>query len=717
MKYSQVAVLVLLLSFNSFAEEKKESSILGSLVSNYTPSKEETLGKILKGVLENVHLTKHKLDDDISEKAFGLYIERIDYGKQFLLKSDIAELKKFEDEFDNQYSTGQLEIVAKTKKIFDKRLPVVEKFAKDFLAKDIAFDKKEKIETDPDKRDFANSEDELKDRWRKLLKLDVLVQYLEYKEEQEGTNEDKDEKEKKKVTKKAEKKLSEKELLAKARGKVAKRYEKIFKRMKEEENSIKQDKFYNAVARVYDPHTLYLLPEEKEDFDIDISGKLEGIGALLREEGSYIKVERIIPGSASWKGKELAAEDIVLGVAQGKDGEIIDIVDMSIRDAVKMIRGPKGTVVRLKVKKPDGHIKMIDITRDKVVIEESYVKATILTHKKLKHKFGYIYVPKFYRDFQDRNGRNCSDDVKKELIKFAKKGVEGVILDLRNNGGGALEDARLMGGLFIDKGPIVQVKNSGAPKIQEDTDGKTYWDKPLIVMVNRFSASASEIVAGALKDYKRALVIGSSEQTHGKGTVQTVLDLNSFLNPVLSKMMGDFGAMKITTDMFYRINGMSTQFRGIVPDIILPDEFAYLESGERTLDHAIPYKEIPALKYKKWTKAKYDVQKLKEKSMSRVKQSEGFKKIEESVAWYKKRKELTQRSLDITEMKQFREESLKMSKKFKNDKVETELVVEKYKELKTEEDKERFKEFQEGLQKDVVLSETLLIFNDLLEQS
>lgn len=708
-------MMLLVLSGSVYGKQEQKPSLLGSIVGNYTPTKEQTLGKVLKGVLENLHLSKHTLDDSVSKKAFDLYIERIDYGKQFLIKKDVVGLEKFRLEFDNQYSSGELKIVDETKKIFEKRIPLIEKHVNEFFTKELTFDRKEYIETDSKKRSFSKSLDELKDRWRRLLKLDVLAQYIDYKEEQEGVNQ-KDKKKEKKKKKKAEKKLSDKELIAKAKDKVKKRYERIFKRLKEEKDTDRQDKFYNAVTRVYDPHTLYLMPEDKEDFDIDMSGKLEGIGALLREEGSYIKVERIIPGSASWRGKELKAEDIILGVAQG-DNEVVDIVDMSIRDAVKLIRGKKGTIVKLKVKKPEGTVQMISITRDKVVLEEAYAKSTILKHKNLKHPIGYIHVPKFYRDFQDRNGRNCSDDVKKALLDFKKRKVDGVILDLRNNGGGALEDARLMGGLFIDKGPIVQVKNSGAPKIQSDTDGKVVWDKPLIILVNRFSASASEIVAGALKDYKRALVIGSSEQTHGKGTVQTVLDLNNFVNPVYGKMMGDFGALKITTDMFYRINGMSTQFKGITPHIVLPDEFAYLESGERTLDNAIPYAEIDSLKYKLWSKAKYNIQKLKLDSEKRVQKSPIFKKVLSSVEWFKKRKDQTKRALNKKEMLNFRKDSLAKTESFKIEDIDKNLSVQKLKELKTEEEKERFKEFEEGLQKDFVLGETLNIFNDLLEQS
>ena len=692
-------------------EEDEVQSPLGVL-KNYTPDPDEILGKILKQALENVHYLHKEINDDLSKKAYKLYLERIDYGKQFLLESDLKKLGKYEEKFDDALENGDLSVVRLTQSIMAERIPLVEKYVETILKKDFDFNKKESYETDAKKRDYVDSIEELKERWRKLVKLEVLIQYFELKDEQDGINDKKDDKKEKKVAKKKEKKKSFEELMKESRKKVAKRYHRVFRRLNEERKQDRLDKFYNSITKVYDPHTQYLVPDDKEDFDIDMSGKLEGIGALLREEGSFIKVERIIPGSASWRGKELKAEDVILAVGQG-DEDAVDIVDMSIRDAVKLIRGKKGTIVKLKVKKPDGTTKTIAITRDQVVLEQSYVKSTIIEHKKLKQKIGYIHVPKFYRDFQDPNGRNSSDDVKKELIKLKKKGVDGIVLNLRNNGGGALQDATLMGGLFIDKGPIVQVKNRGEAKIHRDTDGKVYWDGPVVVLINRFSASASEIVAGALKDYDRALIVGSSEQTHGKGTVQAIMNLQETINPFLAKYISPIGAMKITTDMFYRINGMSTQFRGVKPDVELPDQFGYLDSGEQSLDYAIPYAEVPAVKYKKWKKSKFDISKLKKLSEKRVEKNEKFKKILESVKWSKDRKEQTKRSINLKDMAAFRKEARDLDDKFEIEEVDKDVIVTNVNKAKTDVDKEYFKEFQEELQKDPVIEETLYIFHDM----
>lgn len=719
MKFLICSLAICVLSLPALALDEKstakeKSSLLGSLVGNYTPNKDQVLGEILKGALENVHFTKKKLDDDLSREAFKSYLEKLDYGKQFLLKSDIEKLAVFKTKFDDQLKYGDLSVIKIATQIMQERITQISKYVATTLSKDFDFKKEETYETDAEKRKFASSVDELKERWRKLIKLETLIEYLDLKDEQDGVNDDEDEKPKKKVIKKiTEKKLSQKELMSKARSKVEKRYRKVFRRLQDEKRTKKLDKFYNAITRVYDPHTTYLIPEEKEDFDMRMTGKLDGIGALLSEEGSYIKVVRIIPGSASWKGKELKAEDIILAVAQGKK-DFIDIVDMSISDAVKLIRGKKGTVVRLKIKKPDGHVKNISIIRDEVILEETYVKSTILEHKDLKEKIGYIQVPSFYRDFEDSEGRNCSDDVKKELLAFAKKDLQGVILDLRNNGGGALQDATLMSGLFFDKGPVVQVKNSGPADIKSDVDGKTYWNKSLIILVNRFSASASEILAAAMKDYSRALIVGSSIQTHGKGTVQAVLDLKRYLNPFAAKMIGDIGAIKITTDMFYRINGMSTQFRGVKPDIVLPDVYGHIESGERELDYAIPYHEIEPLKYKKWTKTKFDVSELKDKSEDRVKKSKKFKKILDSNDFYSKRKDETERTINLEGMSKFRTEAREYAKKFKIEEINEKIVVSPLAKAKDEADKERQKEFSDTLRKDPVIEETLMIFNDVI---
>jgi len=408
--------------------EKESKPVMGALKKEPSYTREMVLGNILKGALENMHLANKTINDELSKAAFKLYLERIDFGKQFLTQDDVSALKSYETRMDDELTSGRLTILESTATLMNKRIPQVEKWIDELLSKPLDYNKKETIESDPEKRVFSKNETELKAHWAKILKYDVMGRLADLKEErdQDPAKAQEEKKKNKKNKKKSSadgedlKKLSEKQLEEKARKKTAESYKKILQRLKDERPGDKLEKFYNSIARVYDPHTNYLIPDEKEDFDIDMTGKLEGIGAILREDGSYIKVERVVPGSASWKTKELDAEDTILKVGQGKE-EPVDVVDMPLRDAVKLIRGKKDSEVRLTIKKPNGLIKTVPIIRDVVEIEESYVKGSILESNGGKNKIGYITLPKFYRDFNDRNGRNCTDDIRKELVRIEKR--------------------------------------------------------------------------------------------------------------------------------------------------------------------------------------------------------------------------------------------------------------------------------------------------------
>lgn len=688
-----------------------DPSLLGSLTKpRYT--REMVLGNILKGALENMHFTGKEINNELSKNAFKVYLERLDYGKQFLLESDVKLLEKYRESFDDMMITGDLAVLDTSSELMNKRIGQIEKYVEGLLAKPLDYKQKESLETDPKKRVFPKTEKELFAHWERLMKYEVLNRIVDKREEQNGLVTDDNGKKKKPVS---EKKMTETEIEKDAREKVLKSYKKIFSRLVNEKRSDKLDKFYNAITKVFDPHTNYLVPEEKEDFDIDMSGKLEGIGAILREDNSYIKVERIVPGSASWKTKEIEAEDIILKVGQGKE-EPVDVVDMSLRDAVKLIRGKKGSEVRLTIKKPNGLIKVVPIVRDVVEIDESYAKGTVLELAPNKTKVGYISIPKFYRDFNDRSGRNVTDDTRKEIERLNKEGVEGLILDLRNNGGGALEDARMISGLFIEKGPIVQVKaNTGNPDILADTDPKIDFQKPVIVLINRFSASASEIVAAALQDYHRAVIVGG-EFSHGKGTVQAVVDLDGYVSP-MAKSYSPLGALKITIQKFYRINGSSTQYKGVTPDIILPDQFSHLESGEKFLDYSIPWGEVKPVKYDKW-KPKYDVKKLRAASQDRVKKSEKFKHLIDSINWYKQQKEKSRRSLVEADFDKERKTIREMVDVFKKEEENKNLMVKDLSpNAKEKAQTEKFEEFSKTLRKDAVIEESMMIMSDMIKGS
>ena len=716
MKSHVLLLSVLLIAPTAFAQKEKkatdlpEPTVLGSLISSkprYT--REMVLGNILKGALENMHLSNKQIDNSLSDNAFKVYLERLDYGKQFLLLSDVKALQKYKREFDDMLISGNLTILDTSSELMNKRIGEIEKHVESLLSKPLDYSKKESIETDPKKRAFLANEKELYAHWDRLMKYEVMSRIVDTKEEQNGLATD--EKGNKKKPK-SEKKMNEVEIEKDARSKVLKSYKKIFARLVNEKRSDKLDKFYNAITKVFDPHTNYLIPEEKEDFDIDMSGKLEGIGAILREENSYIKVEKIVPGSASWKTKEVEAEDIILKVGQGKE-EPIDVVDMSLRDAVKLIRGKKGTEVRLTLKKPNGLIKVVPITRDVVEIDESYVKGTILELAPNKTKIGYINVPKFYRDFNDRSGRNVTDDTRKEIVRMNKEGVAGVIVDLRNNGGGALEDARMISGLFIEKGPIVQVKaHTGAVDVLTDTDATIDFKKPTIVLINRFSASASEIVAAALQDYDRAIIVGG-EFSHGKGTVQAVVDLDGYVSP-MAKSYSPLGALKITIQKFYRVNGSSTQYKGVTPDIILPDQFSHLESGEKFLDYSIPWGEVRPVKFKKW-KNNFDLNKLRANSVERVKKDEKFAHLNDTMKWYKEQKARTKRSLKMDDFEKERKDIREKTDIFKKELENQDLVVIDLSGTKDKAQKEKFEDFAKTLRKDAVIEESIHIMDDMLK--
>jgi carboxyl-terminal processing protease len=720
--------LALLLSFSTtlqaqklFSSEKSESEsqVHGSLVNDQGFTREVVLGNILKGALENMHLANKSIDDKLSKEAFKLYLERVDYGKQFLTDADVATLRKFETQMDDQLQAGKLTIVDVTTQIMNQRLPQVETWITELLAKPLDYSKKESLETDAEKRKYSKNEKELRELWAKVLKYDVMSRLADLKEERDLDPAKKAAEDKKPKNKKKKsaadgedlKKMDDVALEAKARKKTAESFKKILQRLKDEKKNDKLDKFYNSIARVFDPHTNYLIPEEKEDFDIDMSGKLEGIGAILREEGSYIKVERIVPGSASWKTKELDAEDTILKVGQGRD-EPVDVVDMPLRDAVKLIRGKKGSEVRLTVKKPNGLVKTVAIVRDVVEIEDSYVKGTIIEDKKTKTKVGYINVPKFYRDFNDRSGRNCTVDVQKELVRMKREKIQGLILDLRNNGGGALEDARMISGLFIEKGPIVQVKAStGSVEILADQDSTVEFDKPMIVLINRFSASASEIVAAALQDYGRAIVVGG-EFSHGKGTVQLVVDLDNYVSPAM-KTYSPLGALKITIQKFYRINGSSTQYKGVTPDIILPDPYAHLESGEQFLKHSIPWAKVKPVSFKAWT-PKYSLSNVAAKSEKRVAKDARFSKVRETVTWYDARRKQTVKDLTMVGYLKDRKEVKERAEALEKEEESKDLVVKSLDSLSEKVAQEKFDEFSKGLRVDPVIEESVMIIKDML---
>ena len=548
------------------------------------------IGNLIRRQVLNRHYSHHQLDDKLSREAFALFLKQIDPRKRFFLAADIAALEPYADKIDDELTNGAIELPVATARRFRARVAAVRRMVDELMDSDFDFDRAESLETDPEKRSFCATEADLRDRWRKILKYDLANRYLSLRDlaAKEGEKED------------GGQRPAPEDPMREARAKVKKSYEVFFDRLAEMRDREYFDRYFDAFARAFDPHSGYMPPQEKEDFDIQMKGSLEGIGARLQEIDGVIKVVSIIPGGAAARQGELDAEDIILKVAQG-DEEPVDIVGMRIRDAVALIRGRKGTIVRLIVKKPDGRIKEISIVRDVVQIEETFVKTATVPYgreEKKKAIYGYIYIPSFYRDFDfGRGGRNATDDVRRALIALDKKRVSGLVLDLRNNGGGALIDAVNIAGLFLADGPVVQVKeDDGRILVHEDKDPAMVYGGPLVVLVNELSASASEILAAALQDYRRAVIVGSPH-THGKGTVQTIVDLDRMLLWPNMQKYKPLGALRVTIQKFYRITGHSTQVKGVTPDVILPDRLQYLEYGEKYLDNPLPWDTVPATAY------------------------------------------------------------------------------------------------------------------------
>ncbi len=688
-------------------------------------AKEKLTGLLIREQLSRYHYTQKKLDDNLSKLAFDEVFKRFDYGRQFFLQKDVDKLAKYRYKLDNELMEGEYKLLDEIVKIYFERIDQLNAYRKEVFKKKFSFKEDERLELDPEKRKFAKSFDELKDHWRKVYKQSVLNNYIASLESQKELKEGK-KKDKKKDKKKGkeEKILTDKEMRDKAHKSVNEKYEKFFARLKKDKRMDHFEKYINAIAGIYDPHTNYFPPKRKEDFDIDISGQLEGIGAVLQEDGQFIKVVRIVPGGAAWRQKELEVDDIILSAGEG-DGEPKDLVNLRVDEAVRYIRGKKGTIVKLTVKKADGSRKVIPIERDVVQIEASYAKGSVLEHKDLGIKVGYIHVPKFYRDFNNAE-RSCTQDVLMELKRLKKQKIDGMILDLRNNGGGALTDAQEMSGLFIKEGPIVQIrKHTGDIDVLRDTNEDITYDGPLIVMVNRFSASASEILAGAMQDYKRAVIVGG-ENTHGKGTVQAILEVTP--SRLWMGMSEPLGAMKMTIQKFYRITGVSTQFKGVTPDIILPDPMGYADNREQDLDHAIPWDTVEAQKYDEWKQFSYNLNGLIKASKKRVAKSDEFKKIIDSVNYLRKRKDDTLVSLNLKKVLKEDEESKKMTDSFKIEKENKKIVVSHFEESLMAHEKvekadlkrwkkdfeQRKEDWVKTLTKDPMIGETLFIMNDIV---
>ncbi len=634
-----LASLIFLSSIHTQASTKGNGS---------DPEKDKILVYILRNILTRSHFVVKDMNDEFSEYVYNEFINGLDPNKRYFTQKDIAEFSQYKYEIDNQLLKEDVSFYNLVYKRFSSKIKNAKSYYGDLLAQPFNFKKKETIDVDYEKVSFAKNENELIDYWRKQLKLSTLIRI-----------QDKLEKQKKNIIKDAQHKpKSFKTLEKEARLEVLKNMDDLYLRIEELEHEDWFSTFLNSVVGAFDPHTTYMAPSIKERFDQDMSGKLEGIGARLQKKGIYTHVFELVSGGPAWKQGDLEAGDIILEVAQGNK-KTVDIVGMRLDDAIKFIKGKKGTEVRLTVKKKlDGSTKIISIIRDVVELEETFVKSSIV--EKEGKKYGIIDLPKFYIDFDEKNYRDSAKDMEKEIERLKREGVTGLIVDLRNNGGGSLKTAIEISGLFIDKGPVVQVKYRGEkPIIKKDIDPKTQWKGALVVLVNEFSASASEIFAAAMQDYKRAIIIGGN-QTYGKGTVQSVLPINQF-----TKYDKNLGALKMTIQKFYRINGGSTQIEGVYSDIAIPSRYSYMKFGERDLDGALIWDKVNQAEYTQ-TNSYQNFSDVIFNSKQRIAADSKFKLINEYAKWLKENQDDTSYSLNFKTFEKETDIHEKSAEKFKS---------------------------------------------------
>ena len=676
------SIIITILSLSIFGFTLKKNKLSD-------PDKEKVLLEIVKYVVEKGHYNSIDLDDNFSVKIFDDFISKLDPQKRFFTVNDIRQLNRYKYKIDDQIKNYQLEFFEETYKTYNQRVSDAKLFVDKVFETDFDFSEDEFIDLNNDSISFSFGKNQLFERWRKQIKYSVLdIVTQRYNSDSLDFN----------------------EIKINAISTVKKNTNDFFDYANELDRDDWFSVFVNSFVSQFDPHTFYFKPDDKEKFDVSISGKFDGIGARLSRADGNVKIVDVIIGGPVWRDKLLDVGDVILAVGQGDD-ELVSIYGMKLDDSIKLIKGPAGTIVTLRVKKIDGQIQDVKIKRDEVELEETFAKSTVIS--KNDNNYGYISLPKFYADFDNYKNRNSANDVKNEIIKLKNNGIQGLILDLRNNGGGSLQTVVEMTGLFIEKGPVVQVKSIGnRKKVLYDRDPQVYWDGPLVLLINEMSASASEIISAALQDYNRAIIIGS-EKSFGKGTVQNIIDLNRFI----SNTNYDMGALKVTTDIFYRINGESVQLEGVQSDIIIPDSYMYIFNGERDEKNPIKWDKIGPATYTKWNKYSDKFNYVKDQINKKLDQNKLINNIYDRAEWIRNQQNQKNVPLNITEYKKYQKNQKQKASQFDNiSKYQNELS---FKLLKAEKpfinaNRELFEartKWHESLSKDIFIDQAVNALN------
>jgi carboxyl-terminal processing protease len=677
---------------------------LGTTGSPTPPSKYERIIQSVGEMLMQGHYSPKEINDDFSKVVFKKFLEDLDPEKTYFTKQDIDALRKYETRIDDEIKGAPVEFFKAAGDIFNKRVESSAKIYKEILSKPFDFSTNESIITDSKKIDFPATEKDRVELMRKRLKYLVLEQYVDMQTAR---------------TKNAGKDTavakSDAELEKMARARAEKAMDRIRDRYTYKFNDDEKFSIYvNAVTNMMDPYTEFFLPVDKRSFDEQLSGTFFGIGASLTYDEGNIKINSLLTGSPAWKSQQLEVGDVIMKVSQGGD-TAIDLTGYAVEDAVKLIRGKKGTEVRLTIKKKDGTIKVISLQRDKIVQDETFARSAVVDNG--TSKTGYIFLPEFYANFDDPNGSRSAVDVAKEVMKLKQQNVDGIVIDLRNNGGGSLMDVVQMAGLFIDEGPIVQVKDrDGRASSLRDKDGSVLYDGPLAVMVNEFSASASEIFAAAIQDYGRGIIIGSTS-TYGKGTVQRSISLDpeNFMS-----QNSELGSLKITLQKYYRINGGSVQLKGVIPDVVVPDKYEYLEYREKNNTNALPWDEITKSNYKKWDDG-YDLQTIKNLSNGRINANPIFQNIRQKTEWLSKQND-KEVPLEITKYKKEQEARSVIVKQLDSltkltDSLKMSFVTQDAERINADKDKsERYNQWLKSLKADIYLDQAVKVIGDIRNQ-
>jgi len=655
-------------------------------------------------LLEQEHYSPKPINDAFSKEVYKKYLNDLDGEKILFLQSDINGFKKFETTIDDEIHGSPILFAPTVSAVFDKRIPELIGMYKEILSQPFDFTTDETAILDGDKMDFAKDEKERKDRFRKLLKFLTLERYVDLQELREKNKDTKD------FVAKADTALERE-----ARMKVMKIMDKKYDRIKGTFNEDQRfNAFLNTITNLMDPHTDYFPPIEKRAFDEEMSRRFYGIGAQLREDDAGIKIASVQTGGAAWKTGEVVANDIIVKVAQGKE-EPVDVTGFATEDAVKLIRGNKGTEVRLTLKKLDGSIKVVSIIREEVSLDEALVRGAVIQNG--PDKIGYIYLPEFYADFEREDGSRCSEDVAKEVEKLKAENVKGIVLDIRNNGGGSLYEVVQMVGLFINQGPVVQVRDKeGKSSALNDKNAGAIYDGPLAVMVNELSASASEIFAAAIQDYKRGIIIGSSS-TYGKGTVQKTVPFGKPID--FSSGRTEYGAVKLTFQKYYRINGGSVQLKGVTPDVVLPDAYEFYKIREKDNAASLPWDEITKVGYNTWNNA--DFSSVVKSENEKIAQNKSLNLLRDNLAWLSKNSEMPV-NLNLQKYKDLQKQ-IKSTVSQNNSllKIKEEMAVDV---IKVDHDKfynnpdkvkgERYQAWLKSIKTDMYIDETVKMIGNLI---